>query len=72
MAQGTFTLTAFLVGTPAVGDAASESASSEPTATGDVVETPTASVFELDPFTATASTPARTPTPSTSSYPSYP
>lgn len=71
LAQGTFTLTAFLVGTPAVGGAVSEPRSSEPTATIEVVETPTSSVFEINPSTSTATTTA-TATPDSSSYPNYP
>jgi len=67
LAQGTFTLTAFLVSTPAVGGAVSEPRSSEPTATIEVFETPTPSVFEINPSTATA-----TSTPTSPSYPNYP
>jgi hypothetical protein len=67
LAQGTFTLTAFLVGTPAVGDAVSVPKSPEPTATIEVVETQTSPVFEIDPSTTTA-----TRTPTSSSYPNYP
>lgn len=67
LAQGTFTLTAFLVSTPAVGGDVSEPRSSEPTATFEVAETPTSSVFELNPSTSTA-----TSTPDASSYPNYP
>ncbi len=71
LAQGTFTLTAFLIGTPAVGDAVSEPKGKEPTATIDVVETPTSSpsVFEINPSTATVTA---TATPDSSSYPNYP
>jgi hypothetical protein len=71
LAQGTFTLTAFLVGTPGIGGAVSEPRSSEPTVTIEVVETPTSSVFEINPSTATVTATA-TRTPASSSYPNYP
>lgn len=71
LAQGTFTLTAFLVGTPPVGGAIAEPKITLPSATTDSVETLTSSpsVFEIEPSTVTATA---TFTPDSSSYPNYP
>jgi len=66
LAQGTFTLTAFLVTTPVVEDAVSETRTPRPTSESNVDETATPRTVIED------ETPSPTPSSTDSSYPNYP
>lgn len=66
LAQGTFTLTAFLVKTPVVGDAVSETRTPRSTSESNVDETATPRTVIED------ETPSPTPSSTDSSYPNYP
>ena len=77
LAQGTFTLTAFLVATPVMAGDASEPKISEHVATKGIAETPTSSfsIFEFGPSINTTTVtpfPISSSTPDLPSYPNYP